>query len=114
MNIIIGESGFISPDVYSETGSRLEEVRRFFSDGSSAARLWTVGIDSKLIVGGLETGVSFPAFLEYYVIGRNAQLMRGVPPPFYEKLAAQIHHYAASIAVKKPINPFSQTMLMSN
>ena len=112
--MLIGETGFVNPQNNQEVDLRLLEITRFFTDSSSPSALWVVTPNMVLEVGGIQTNVQFPLFLEYYVLGRNAQLARGPPPPFYEKLVDQIKSYASTLLIGPSCNPFAQTMRINN
>ena len=104
--LLVNSTGFVDPTHNPEVNIRLNEITRFFTDTSSSAALWVVAPNAGISIGGIQTNVQFPLFLEYYVLGRNAQLARGPAPPFYEKLALQIAEYLQTHMIPTNINPF--------
>ena len=104
--LLVNSTGFVDPNRNQEVSVRLAEVTRFFSDPSSSSSLWIVTATG-ISIGGIQTNVQFPLFLEYYVLGRNAQLARGPPPPFYEKLSQQIVDYLHTHRAPINVNPFA-------
>ena len=109
-DLLVNSTGFVDPTNNQEVNLRLVEITCFFSDPSSSACLWIVTPNAGISIGGIQTSVQFPLFLEYYVLGRNAQLARGPAPPFYDKLVNQIQDYLANHKVQQHINPFAQTI----
>ena len=104
--LLVNSTGFVDPNRNQEVSVRLAEVTRFFTDSSSSSSLWVVTATG-ISIGGIQTNVQFPLFLEYYVLGRNAQLARGPPPPFYEKLSQQIVDYLHTHRTPVNVNPFA-------
>ena len=104
--LLVNSTGFVDPTHKPEVNIRLNEITRFFTDTSCSAALWVVAPNAGISIGGIQTNVQFPLFLEYYVLGRNAQLARGPAPPFYEKLALQIADYLQTHMIPTNINPF--------
>ena len=107
-DLLVNSTGFVDPNRNQEINTRLTEITRFFSDTASSCTLWVV-TPVGITIGGIQTNVQFPLFLEYYVLGRNAQLARGPPPPFYEKLTQQIVDYLHNRTAPpvNNVNPFA-------
>ena len=109
--ILVGETGFINPNVNSEVKKKLKAIENYFRAHNSGATQW-VNDNGKVVFGGIKTDTTFSAYLEFYILPRASQLVRPHPPPYYDVLFKQIHKYLYDIEFEgTPLpNAFAATM----
>ena len=77
-------------NVNSTINKKLGNLVSYFHDSSTGSVKWSSGSDI-VIFGGLNTGMKFSKFLEYYIMEVN-KCPKAIPP-YYELLYKQIEPY---------------------
>ena len=84
-------------DTNSAVDRKLAALGEYFQDSSSTSSKWG-NIDDVVVYGGLNTGVKFSSYLEYFVLPTAKRSK--TPPAYYELLMKQISPFLDRVDVE--------------
>ena len=92
-------------------GRRLAAIAAYFRDPTSSSSKWT-NMEDIVVYGGLDTGVKFSAYLEYFVL--PPQKRPKITPTYFDQLMQQVSPFLNASEVQKtttdgPEKPFGKT-----